>query len=262
MCGISLTYSNLFSQNDTTVGYNEVYLTNADGTLTKVYNNGLDGSGSKTLRPVSITNVKGAKGDMVFIATNGKTRQDGKTNSHQMFLNGYTTAAAKPYFKEVTGPYKRNFTASCAYAADISKNGVDDLIVCQPKGLAQMYLQKVDGNWVQQALPNSKYTTGWRIVRVKEMNRDKFDDIVIVSVNKGKYWLRVFKGKAAKPYFNFTAPFYEKSFPYGTFIYAHRIRFAFSFAFAHTPILRRLKQQPLRVWRSLTTMATAVGTFT
>ena len=201
-------------KNDTTVGYNELYLTLPNGTLSKVYNNGLDGAGSKTLRPVSISNVKGAKGDMVFIATNGKKREDGRSNSHQMFLNTYTTEKVKPYFKEVVGPYKRNFTASCAHAADLSKNGVDDLIVCQPKGPAQMYLQKPDGSWVQQALPINVYTTGWRSVRVKEMTRDKFDDLVLIQVVRGKYWLRVFKGKASKPYFNFTAPFYEKSLPY------------------------------------------------
>lgn len=82
-------------------GYNELYLTQDDGTLKKIPS----GHGLQeynTMRNRLSTTLKGLDGvEYVFFATKGVARRDGRYNVHRMFQNVYESEEIMPYFKEV-----------------------------------------------------------------------------------------------------------------------------------------------------------------
>jgi len=80
-------------------GYNELYLTNKDGTIRKVRTHGLQKYPS--LRTRLAAKLKRASGaDLIFIGTQQESVY-GRTNSHRMFR----AIPHPPYFKEVRGPW-------------------------------------------------------------------------------------------------------------------------------------------------------------
>jgi len=85
-----------------TEGYNEVHLTNEDGSIEQIFDHGLE---SPTRRSKDFVVFKGRDGeDLVFETVNGYPREDGMTNNNQMYKmvpqlqNG-------AYFQPIKGPW-------------------------------------------------------------------------------------------------------------------------------------------------------------
>jgi hypothetical protein len=166
-----------------------------------------------------VINVRGPNNaQLVFIATLGKMRPDGLPNYHCMFRNDYVSADVLPYFNEVLGPFRKYTIAICAKAYDLTGNGVDDLLVCNDKGVSDMYFQSTTGQWADQDLTKSatatNYLYGWQDLRVADVVGDQRPDLVVVPQERSGSYLRVFAGIPRPPYFNFAAAVYEYLLPY------------------------------------------------
>lgn len=110
------------------LGFNEVYLTQADGSLKKVRKHALQRyKGARTRRTAILKSVNGT--ELAFISASYGPREDGLVNQHSMFRKtGINTPGYKRrYFEHVKGAWQRHTNASCAIAADINRDGKDEL---------------------------------------------------------------------------------------------------------------------------------------
>jgi hypothetical protein len=200
-------------------GFNELYLTNANGTIRKV----LKGHGLQKYPTTSTRITRKLRGpggaQLVFIGTTGNHRADGKPNQHRMFRNDFVREDVLPYFNEVHGPFAKYFGAICAVPADITGNGIDDLVVCDKKGSARVYTQSMNGKWSQLSMNPSKQTTAmlknWQNVRITDLNQDGYPDLIVSSLaDKKNSMLRVFAGIQGSPFFDFDKPMFEQKLPF------------------------------------------------
>ncbi|GKZ00492.1 hypothetical protein MPSEU_001001700 [Mayamaea pseudoterrestris] len=199
-------------------GYNELYFTQNDGTILKM----LEGHGLQkypSMRTRIATVLRGPDGkELIFVGTLGMRRMDGLPNSHRMFQNDYVDANVLPYFNEVAGPFRKYYSAVCAVPFDVSKNGVDDLIVCNEKGLAGIYFQNdVNGAWTEPTFVGRSryYLYGWKDVRIADVTSDGFVDLIVVAQDiRANNYLRIFRGRRQPPYFDFMNVYYEVKLRY------------------------------------------------
>lgn len=153
--------------------------------------------------------------EYVFVGGNGKKRNDGKTNANRMFRSLKTGKA--PYFKELRGPWIETLYAVCAVAADITGDGLDDLILCDKNGPARIFVQTKAGLFRKMNLPtSSQHVHDWRNVRVGPVMHRGKPDLVVVGAGKESSYLSIFKGTDQAPYFDFKSPVYNTKFPYAT----------------------------------------------
>ena len=146
-------------------------LTQDDGSLVKVpsgpNNNGIQKF--PTTRSLLTAKLRHASGTwLVYIATVGGPRKDGRTNAHRMYRllpNGLP-----PYFQYFKGPWEYTFDSSCAVAGDINNDGLDDLFVCEKRGPGRFYLQQKSGTFREVILP-SKPKLHWRNVRLANITK-------------------------------------------------------------------------------------------
>lgn len=85
-------------------GYNELYLTQSDGSLQKVERHGLQKHPGMRGRYTTVLN-----GKYVVLANKGVPRQDKYSNRHAIFK----AIGAPPYFREVVGPWRVHTNATC-----------------------------------------------------------------------------------------------------------------------------------------------------
>jgi FG-GAP-like repeat len=198
-------------------GDNEVYLTEPNGSLTKLdvatAPHGLNMYPYMRNRvSVTLKNAGGVR-EFVFMGTLGAPRADGKSNLHRMYRNAYVSPSTFPYFKEVPGPWtRRYFITLHAEAGDFTGDGVDDLIVCDIDGPALLARQGNRGEFYGVNLPkNNKYVRSWRSVRLAEVTGDGRRDLVVVTWPNPNSSLWVFRGVRGSPYFDFVKPYFEAS---------------------------------------------------
>jgi len=101
--------------------YSELYLQQPDGTLKKAdpFESGLNPH--PTTRSLLGASLKQAGTDrnLVYVATVGGPRDDGRTNAHRMYVA--TGSDKAPFFEEVDGPWTAtDFDSACAVSADIN----------------------------------------------------------------------------------------------------------------------------------------------
>lgn len=200
-------------------GYNELYLTQPDGSLRKVLEeHGLQKYPSMSTRlAVHLHDKRGR--DLVFVTTSGIERSDGKPNQHRMFKNVYRKERKKPYFEEVWGPWIRYNAIECAVAGDINGDGIDDLVLCTA-GQAILYEQSRKGKWSRVPGLTGEHLSRWGNVRIEDVTGDGLNDLIVVGyVERGttqRSFLKVFRGMRRPPYFNFRTPYYFKDLPHAS----------------------------------------------
>ncbi len=196
-------------------GYIEVYLTNANNTVTKI----LDGRGlhkfPTTRNRLLATLIEKSTGaTLLVVAAEGVPRADGQPNVHRMFRlrkNATSLSAADSFFFDyVPGPWEQHTKFSGLLTADVNKDGIDDFIMCNENSPPFIFMQSSSSTW--KALPVTGATV-WDNVRVADVTGDGIPDIVAVgpvsNSPESRSWLKVFRGKRAYPYFDFRAtPYY------------------------------------------------------
>lgn len=190
-------------------GYNEVYLTQQDGTLTKVLQNGLQKHNG--LRGRHTVVLKGPGNDeLVFMTTKGGSRGDGKSNMHHMYRK---TGIAPQYFEEVEGPYNTHSDATCAEKVDVNNDGLDDVIVCNHKQQAMLFVQNQNGTFREVLWNENLRQKNWRKARIGDFDGDGIPDLVVVAWQFATK-LRIFRGIRSEPYFDFNQRYFEADFQY------------------------------------------------
>lgn len=106
------------------------------------------------------------------------------------------------------------YPADCAVVADVNGDGIDDLIVCNLRDKARMYIQTKGGTFTEinfSELRRFDDTVGsWRNVRVDYITRRATPDLVVVEDRpQQKSVLKVFQGVRNAPYFDFRQPYYK-----------------------------------------------------
>jgi len=209
-------------------GFNEVYLTQtqdnggvAKNSLVKI----LEGHGLHrfpTMRNRLMVNLKGADGSpLVFLATRGQKREDGKPNQHRMFRleergpHGF-------FFNHVFGPWVRYTIASCLHAVDVNQDGLDDILICNKNKPAFIFLQQPDNSWSRLQMVGQR-AKDWRNARVADVDGDGVNDLIVVGSGgqtpTETSYVRVFKGLGKYPYFDLikrSGRLYERSLPYAS----------------------------------------------
>ena len=142
-------------------GENELYLTQANGSLRKVDSADHGLSRFTTMRSRHIAPLRAADGgQLVLITTQGEPRDDGEPNVHRMFRL-QPQQPGEPLFRREPGPWEMHFDPDgCVQIADLDGNGLDDLLMCDTgrasgsSGTAKMFTQGEDGSWTSWTSPN------------------------------------------------------------------------------------------------------------
>jgi len=123
----------------------------------------------------------------------------------------------RAHAQELDGPWEQYFGAPCARVGDVSGDGIDDLVLCTEEGPARIYIQGTLGHkFVEVNVPDIPATSGWRNVRVTDIDKDGKNDLVVVGNSRGPSYLRIFLGINRSPWFDFEHPYYTKTFPHAT----------------------------------------------
>ena len=149
---------------------------------------------------------------MIYVSTVGGPRKDGRTNHHRVYR--VLPDGKPPYFQHVPGPWEQTFDTSCVVAADINNDGRDDLIVCERKGYARMFVQSGNGKFTQLKLPAGK--ANWRNVRVANVLKGDGGPQLVVVEGWGSQtpYLKIFRGLDQQPFFNLLNPYYTLKLPH------------------------------------------------
>jgi FG-GAP-like repeat len=208
-------------------GYNEVYITQRDGTLIK----DLDGHGLQrypTLRVRFVDTLSDPFGNpLVFLATHGTRRADHATNTHKLFrrvFNKTEGGKKSSYFFEdaakSSSPLTRYSDATVVVVADFNGDKIDDLLIGNRKVRSVLLIQNSDGSWEESPIDGWR-TDNWRSAKVADFTGDGIDDL-IVSDWGGRQrddlnsTIRIFRGLRKTPYFDFTSKgvIFETTMPY------------------------------------------------
>ena len=121
----------------------------------------------------------------------------------------------KRYFSHVRGPWQKWTNASCAISADINRDGLDDLIVCNQKEGAFIFVQRKNGVFGHSIPTVDKSQRNWRNARVADLTGDGIPDLAVVYHSENSSFLRVFKGIKKPPYFQFRSrSYYNRRLPF------------------------------------------------
>jgi FG-GAP-like repeat len=213
-------------------GYNELFMTNpAGGSIVQLLSksdpnkvmspSGLQKYPTMRNRVSAVLRNKEGEKKYVFMGTLGVPRKDGKPNQHRMFKNVFTAPNKFPYFVEVPGPWIRLFVAPCSVSGDFTGDGRDDLVVCNGSGPALLVRQgNAPDSFVQVPVPPSNpYVVQWHNARLADITGDGRKDLVVVTGPRSRgtvepWYLIVFRGIPASPYFDFARPYFRKQMPY------------------------------------------------
>ncbi|HEY7775918.1 MAG TPA: VCBS repeat-containing protein, partial [Kineobactrum sp.] len=200
-------------------GFNEVYVTEPDGSLRKIeQDHGLQKyPGMRTRYAVALDAADG--GQLLFISTQGAPRDDGQPNAHRLFRLGAISEddVTRPYFHEVdpNGPWVLEFRVSFVTAADINHDGITDLIVGDMDGPTRFFLQSEDMRWQSIDLGDiDGLHSKWANVRVADVTGDGIKDLIVVGpsipARRRAPYLRLYAGNPDQALlFDFENPVYE-----------------------------------------------------
>lgn len=199
-------------------GYNELYITEPDGTLTKVLGeHGLHKY--PTLRVRFVEAMSDPYGDpLVFFATHGIRRADNATNTHKIFKrtlrDDWSNETTNYIFEDLeeigttSSPLTRYTDATCVLVADFNGDGIDDLLVGNRGSRSLLFIQTADGYWKKSPIKGWR-SKNWRSAKVGDITGDGILDLIVSdwggrSASSSNATIRIFEGLSVSPYFDFT----------------------------------------------------------
>ena len=194
-------------------GVNEVYLTQPNGSLSRVWNHGLDRK--PWTRGRYVYPLKAYDGEqLVFItvdmgplATGAEYINDGLRKNHNDLYRRVPKQADGAYFVLLNMTvFEEELSTEYVEVSDYDGDGVDDLFVAARTGHgyrnARIYLQnKTNGHFVRTELPK---TANFQHVKIIDVNGDGRSDMFVST--RWDHRLRLFEGIAEFPYFDFDKP--------------------------------------------------------
>jgi hypothetical protein len=201
------------------LGYNELYLTQKDGSLQKVLRHGLQEFPYIRCRFVATLYNRVDPGNIthVFISAYGTYRTDGQVNWHTM----YRLIDGEPYFVNVPGPWNVHAKVIQITVADWNQDGRDDLIVMHKNKATLFFEQQQNGTFLQVKYTRNYRTNRVRSARVADVDLDGVQDLIVTTSgfrSRGRKWfnpsLRIFKGINAPERFNFSSFYFRTTLPY------------------------------------------------
>lgn len=200
-------------------GYNELYLTQTDGSLQKVKHHGLQKYTTVRSRFVETLHNKVDEGNVthVFVAAFGSGRTDGAFNTHAM----YRLIDGEPYFEEVPGPWNRPAKARQISVVDWNQDGRDDLIVMHMRNWTIFLEQEEGGTFREIEYPRNYRNNRIRSARVADVDQDGIPDLIVTTAkfrNNDKEWfsphLKIFKGIDSPERFDFSQFYFKMALPF------------------------------------------------
>lgn len=194
--------------------YQEIYITDPAEKVPVLLDEGYGLWIYTTMRTRFAATLKSADGSsLLMIVNHGGPRDDGRPNHHRIFKLTHPSPH-EFLFVELPEPrpWAKETSASSLKVADINKDGLDDIIVCNHDVPADIYIQNKRGGF--DSLDMSDVKDVWRNVRVADMDNDGINDLVVVgsgAVRNPKFrhgrksYVQVFKGTRNYPFFNFTS---------------------------------------------------------
>lgn len=180
---------------------NELWIQQASGEMLLATNFGAEDHTGRS-RNVTFFDMNKDGWPDLYVTNEATTRPDGLPNYNHVFINqGNSTFVEKTTI--ATGG--RGF--QCVKKGDINGDGWDDLLVCNEKGPAHIYLNNKAGDFTELVSP--ALSGEFRDAQLVDMNGDgRLDLIALVDLGPMRVWLNSGSGSL------FTTPAYEAALPY------------------------------------------------
>lgn len=200
-------------------GYNELYLTQNDGSIQKVLRHGLQAFPTVRCRFVETLHNKVDPGNIthVFISAYGTGRPDGQVNWHTM----YRLIDGEPYFENVPGPWNKNAKSVQLSVVDWNQDGRDDLIVMHKRNWTIFLEQEEGGTFRELNYPRNFRNNRIKSARVADVDLDGIPDLIVTTSrfrNKDREWfepaLKIFKGIDSPQRFDFSNYYFRMTLPF------------------------------------------------
>lgn len=200
-------------------GYNELYLTQEDGSLQKVKYHGLQKYNTVRTRFVETLHNRVDEGNIthVFVSAFGSGRHDGNVNWHTM----HRLIEGEPYFEEVLGPWNKHAKARQLSVVDWNQDGRDDIIVMHNRNWTMFFEQEEGGTFREIVYPRSYMNNRIRSARVADVDLDGIPDLIVTTArfkNMAKEWqpptLKIFKGIDSPDRFDFSGFYFRMFLPF------------------------------------------------
>jgi len=163
-------------------GPKELWLQDETGHFTKQLNHGADDPFGRGRIPVFLDFNHDGWPD-VYLTNEATVRPDGNINHNHLFINQGGTGFVEQVTR-ATGA--KGF--QCAERGDINGDGWDDLVVCDGKSPAHIFVNDQAGDFVEWHTPANG--VGWKGAKLADMNGDgRLDLVVLSSGNYLQVWL-------------------------------------------------------------------------
>ena len=170
-------------------GFNELWLQDEAGVFHKSIDHGAADHYGRGRIPVFFDFNHDGWPD-VYVTNEATVRPDGQVNINHVFIN-----QAGAGFVEVPTLATGNRGFQCASKGDVDGDGWDDLVVCNGKNAAHVYVNDRAGDFTELASPA---IGGWRDAKLVDMNHDGRQDLVVLTnANDLQIWLNT----GSSPYF-------------------------------------------------------------
>eukprot|EP00934_Nitzschia_sp_Nitz4_P000350 Nitzschia sp. Nitz4//scaffold448_size7865//726//2399//NITZ4_009143-RA/size7865-processed-gene-0.4-mRNA-1//-1//CDS//3329552065//350//frame0 len=201
----------------TAIGYPELYLTQANGSLTKVLQHGLEKYITLRGRFLAAVKNEADEGNIqhVIHVVDSRPRDDGAFNSHAL----YRVQKDFPYFQEVYFPKEGHGIPSHIKVVDWNQDGREDFIIFQDGNhWALFFEQQEGGRFKNIEIPQNANTKNWFTGDVADVNGDGILDLVVAKFKWGPMSskLQVHLGIDDAPWKFDSMPYYSFELPYKT----------------------------------------------
>lgn len=209
----------------TGAGYNELYLTQPDGSLVLEPRHAMQYVPTCRTRLIEpLHNKPDGDIDMVFVGASATVRDDGFENQHYL----YRVLNEAPWFELIRGDWEEDTRGSLPniarniHVADWNGDGRDDFILCHDRTRPMVFEQGPDGAFFRIPIPQAPgFNDNWLSSSVGEFNGDEFPDLVVTTRwfknDAGKFvapQLFIFPGIDEDQRWDFENPYYEAPLKY------------------------------------------------
>lgn len=169
---------------------NELYMNNHDHTFTLAQNHGAEDPTGRGRIPLFFDLDHDGWPD-IYDAVEATDRVDGEPNINHIYVNNHDKT-----FHEVVTIATGKIGSQCVAKGDVNGDGWDDLLICNEKGPARIFLNNKHNDFVDLNTP--AIGVEWRDAKLVDLNGDKKDDLVFVTDTAEVY---IYLNTGVAPYF-------------------------------------------------------------